>query len=595
MDPVKAVLEMSIGRWKLFIAAFALFSALVGGIELRDGLPATALGEMGSLGYVSEPFSQAGPRARIIRKIEPWSPLRESGVEVGDLITFDNWYDYARIKRVGEAIGLTITRNEESRHVTVSAVARPITLDNKMEYLLNALRCAIGLVFGLIVGLRQPDRVSSRALALAFIWSSINITWQYSPPGVLLTIEALVFWIALVPGMYLLLWFAVHYPDQTPTGLRVLMRRALPAYLFACVVGIGLAPLGAFKYYAAVPDAFGAVFTWVTGLSVLAALWDGWRHSEGALRQRFLWLLGSFSLGVITACIGFVAPLGYANTTNMVSTVGGLLMYAGLTYAVLRHRVLDLGVALNRSLVFALVGAVLLGTFQALQFFVGHFLHLEDPAKAGLLTAVLAATVLLAFGRVKPWAERIVDGVFFASWVARENALRRFVDTTAHITQLQALAAAFVAEVDRFTGTAGCAIYLRTADASFERIGTSIPDAPAHVDENDPVVLSLRAGDKAVHCEDVHSVLPGQLALPLGARDGHAGFLLLGRKSDGADINPDEIEALGDAALRVGADLQTLTIVMLGRELAAVQQQVASRDGNASIFPREEQPRAAPR
>ena len=58
-------------------------------------------------------------------------------------------------------------------------------------------------------------------------------------------------------------------------------------------------------------------------------------------------------------------------------------MYVGLSYAILRHRVLDMGLALNRSLVFAVVGAVLLGTFQFLQVVTARLLHFDDPTKAG--------------------------------------------------------------------------------------------------------------------------------------------------------------------------------------------------------------------
>jgi hypothetical protein len=583
MDPVKTVLEMSAGRWKLLLVAFALFSGLVGCIELRYGIPAIDRGEFGELGITREELFQDGRQVWIIRKIEPWSRIGESGAEVGDRVVPDRWYDFARIKQVGTGVGLTLTKNGESRHVTVPTVARPIGSVFSLLYLLNAVQSAIGIFFGLVLGLRQPERTTSRALALAFVWWSINVYPSFSPPVFWLTLERLAFWVALVPGSYLALWFAVHYPDLKPTGWRALMRRALPAYLFVCISCMALSPLGVFTYRAVVVNALMAVFVWGAGLSTLAALWEGWRHSESVLRKRFLWLLGSFSLGVIPSCISFIGVAmawKVAQETLVVSSLGALMMYMGLTYAVLRHRVLDLGVAINRSLAFTLVGALLLGSFQGLQFFVGHFLHLDDPAKVGLLTAVLAATVLLAFGRVKPWVERLVDRVFFASWVSRENTLRRFVETTAHFTQLPALCAAFISEVDRFTGNAGCAIYLRTARTRFERIGTSIRDAPVHVEENDPVVLNLRAGHKVVHCDDVHSSLPGQLALPLGARDGHAGLLLLGRRLDGVDLHADEIEALGDAAQRVFADIQTLTIVSLGHELATLQQQVAAHEGD---------------
>jgi hypothetical protein len=81
--------------------------------------------------------------------------------------------------------------------------------------------------------------------------------------------------------------------------------------------------------------------------------------------------------------------------------------------------VLDMGLALNRSLVFAVVGAVLLGTFQLLQVVTARLLHFDDPAKAGLLSGVLAVLVMLAYPKVKPRAEWLIDRLFFRDWVER--------------------------------------------------------------------------------------------------------------------------------------------------------------------------------
>jgi hypothetical protein len=43
----------------------------------------------------------------------------------------------------------------------------------------------------------------------------------------------------------------------------------------------------------------------------------------------------------------------------------------------------------------------------------GRRLHFDDPAKADLLSAVLAALVALACPKVKPRAEWLVDRLFF--------------------------------------------------------------------------------------------------------------------------------------------------------------------------------------
>ena len=100
-------------------------------------------------------------------------------------------------------------------------------------------------------------------------------------------------------------------------------------------------------------------------------------------RQRFTWLLGGFALFLVVSYstwLNWLVIGADEQYVKLVSVLGSLAMYVGLSYAILRHRVLDMGLAVNRSLVFAVVGAVLLGTFQVLT---ARLLHFDDPAKAG--------------------------------------------------------------------------------------------------------------------------------------------------------------------------------------------------------------------
>jgi hypothetical protein len=122
---------------------------------------------------------------------------------------------------------------------------------------------------------------------------------------------------------------------------------------------------------------------------MLVAFWDGWRRSSGELRQHFSWLLGSFALFWVVSYATYLEDFfrtGSQALFQHAAVLGSLLALVGLTYAILRHRVLDMGLALNRSPVFTVVGTVLLGSFQFLQVVTGRLLHFDDPAKAGLVS-----------------------------------------------------------------------------------------------------------------------------------------------------------------------------------------------------------------
>jgi hypothetical protein len=230
-----------------------------------------------------------------------------------------------------------------------------------------------------------------------------------------------------------------------------------------------------------------------------------------------------------------------------------------------------MGLAVNRSLVFAVVGAVLLGTFHLLQVVTARLLHFDDPAKAGLLSGVLAVLVMLAYPKVKPKVEWVIDRLFFRDWVARETDLARFAADAPGFTDASSLAAALVGAVDRFAGGAGATLYVRNGDGRFERQQGSTGGTPQSavlqsLDANEPVAVALRAGRSVARCDEVHSALPGELALVLSRQRELDAFVLIGRARDGSVLRADEVAALRGTLQSVGVEWQALRWEALQRE-----------------------------
>jgi hypothetical protein len=495
-----------------------------------------------------------------------------SDLRVGDLFIPDQWYNVGRSFAPGEAVGAMIIRDGTSWHAELPTTPRPIEQADKLQFALNAGMCGLGLLISLAIGFRQADRRSSRALALAFLLFSTNLGAFYAPPQWPLVFVRLINDAALLPGWYFGLWFAVHYPDGAPAGLRRGLRRVLPLFLVGAVVLVLLSVAGSLGRMDIVQE-IQTVYVGVAGALMLAAFWDGWRHSSGVLRQRFTWLLGAFALFFVVSYatwldLAFDLRLPYA---GLVSVVGSLAMYVGLSYAILRHRVLDVGLAVNRSLVFAVVGAVLLGTFQFLQVVTARLLHFDDPAKAGLLSGMLAVMVLLAYPKVKPRAEWLIDRLFFRDWVEREADLARFAADARGFTYASSLATALVGAVDRFTAREGATLYVRSGDGRFERQQRSMTDArqteaPHVVDADEPLAVALRAGRSVARCDEVHSVLPGELAVVLSRQRELDAFVLIGRGRDGSVLRSDEVAALCGTLQSVGVEWQALRWDALQRE-----------------------------
>ena len=353
------------------------------------------------------------------------------------------------------------------------------------------------------------------------------------------------------------------------------MRRVLPMFLIGAIVGMGMHVASALGLIA--PGAAGTayiVYVGAAGPLTLVAFWDGWRRSSGVSRQRFTWLLGGFALFFVVSYASWLNWLvidGNEDYVKLISVLGSLAMYLGLSYAILRHRVLDMGLALNRSLVFAVVGAVLLGSFQLLQVVTARLLHFDDPAKAWLLSGVLAVLVFLAYPKVKPKAEWLIDRLFFRDWVEREADLARFAADARGFTEASSLATALVGAIDRFTAGAGATLYVRSGDGRFERRQASTAGAPQAVapqllEADEPVAVALRAGRSVARCDEVHSSLPGEMALVLSRQRELDAFVLIGRRRDGSVLRSDEVPALRGTLQSVGVEWQALQWEALQRE-----------------------------
>lgn len=568
MDLIRAGLDIGGGRWKALLITFCLFSVTLMGIEGAAALATFARGAVGALGVQGEAVMHEGRRAILVRKFAPWSLAPQAGVQVGDVLQTEHWIDNIRAYRPGETIAMTVVRQGIAVPTPITAVGRPIGSLQRWHSALSATLCGLGTLLGLLIGLRQSQRKPSRALALAFLWWSLNLGMNYTTAGVLSVVLSVVFWLALAPGWYCGLWFAIHYPDEQPQGWRRGLRRVLPLFL-AALVPVEVVALGL-----ALDRASPEWFNWTqvpyigaAGLLMLVAFWDGWRRSTGELRQRFSWLLGAFALMWAVSYATWLGDLAASGDLidaevqrwlGRISVVGSLTALFGLTYAILRHRVLDMGLALNRSLVFAVIGAVLLGSFHFLNVLTGRLLHFDDPAKAGLLSAVLAGFVGLAYPKVKPRAEWLVDRLFFSPWVAREADLARFAADARGYTEATALATALVAAVDRFTTGDGAALYVRQLDGRYALQPGATLAAPQVLGADEPLAVALRAGRSVAGRDDVHSTLPGELAMVLSRQRDLDAFVLIGGQRDGRALRPDEVAALRDALQTAGIEWQAL-------------------------------------
>ena len=571
----------SASAWRWTITIFAVLAAVQLAIEIFSAPRVLQLGVAGEPLFEGGFLRERGPTTFVVDSIPAGSPLAAAGVVPGDRIRFDDpigrWHNLS----AGERVALTVLHGAESRRIeVVVAAAKTLPRHQTSNYVMDIVERLAALLLGVLIGWRLPDFTAFRALAAAGLLHAF--VFPNSAPA-----SAHVGWLDFVGsvsqdiGLGALTLFAINYPDDRPVGLRAAMRRYFP-WLFGVLIVVAL-----FHYARLYAGYFELETRWIFRAYAIVlpvlffwAIYLAWRQSQGDSRIRLQWILATVGTIMVAVVVGTlntltgdpIAPedLGFAQN------VAALAAELGLVYAVLRRRIFDFGFAVNRTLVFGIVGAILLGVFQIAHGVVGEFLHFDDKNKAILLSAILAVAVYLAFNQLKKVVEKVVDRIFFNSWTVSEEELKRFVAQAKHATDGGALTTLLVAAVDRFTGGAGCAVFERRDDGTYRRTESTLAGAPNEMSTNDETVLAMRACDKALPLRDgTPAVTPtAVLALPMAHRGDLPGFVLLGPRHEREPYRPDQIDAPERAVRDVGLDFHALRVEHLVQQVAAERRTV---------------------
>jgi hypothetical protein len=165
-----------------------------------------------------------------------------------------------------------------------------------------------------------------------------------------------------------------------------------------------------------------------------ASLVVRFRRARGQLRHQIKWL------ALAGAFAGLIVPIATAGSelwgelaTNVASMLGVLALPLAAAIAILRHRLYDIDVVINRTLVYGALTATLGGTYLALVLLIGLAVGNSDLAIAGSTLTVAAL--------FRPARARIQEEVDRRFYRRRYDAQRTLEGFSAHIRDQMDLAA----------------------------------------------------------------------------------------------------------------------------------------------------------
>ncbi len=404
----------------------------------------------------------------------------------------------------------------------------------------------IGVLISAVVVARRPS-VATAAFA-CYVWGALPsfrfialFSWLPDPvyAPVATVLEALV---ASFP-VFLLLIFVTRFPAEPSSPSGRLRMRVADAMLF-----VGLAICLAFAVFepvrhhtwSNVANLFGILVVVVGG--ILASL--QYREASGEDRRRIGWVLVGYGVTlasfVATNAI-ITAPVLASPNLLAAAQLAQIALPLALAYAILRHRVLDIGFVLNRTVVYAAVTSVVVVAVSLVDWLAGKLIGETRLALAAEAAVTIALGV--ALNAMHDRIERVVERVLFRDRHTAERRLRNGIDALAFAASDAAIERALTDEVSAVLGLRSTALFRLDEETDRFRCvrATGWADAVVTIDDDALLVRTLRLRERPFHLADfaiAESVLPTGpaapvLAVPVADRHALQGFVLYGALSDG--------------------------------------------------------------
>ena len=574
----------------LLIALLALLignrmTTMVDTAAYRAGL----LGEvaLGAGRALADPNAPAGFGKMV--EVDPDGPYAKAGIRNGDYVRPDPAYQYLPRPVVGERVNFTLDRGGVRSEHQIIVEALPEDHEQAQS---NGLRVAtlLAIVISMLVGCfvlwRGWGNVTAMLLGAALVaigrGGSTLPAWASD-----LRLAAPMWWLLILfpAAVAMLIPFAFRMFEQQGAALSRWHWRLFNIWFVWCLVSLTIYGWDRFWLTNYISWAGGAGYIpLLMSICIAVAIFylaAAWRKGSAAERNRIALIVFALSAYLFANLLNFWDG---AQTNTMFGTDTSLGLFAFntvmqgivapglLAYAVLRHKLFDLGFAVNRTLVYGTVSAVLLVGIGLTEYAVKSLLPKVWTQGSVFISAGLALGVFLIFHRIHHSVEHTIERLFFHKWQVNEAALKRFVTAAAHVEKPEALAGNFVAELVRFSGGATALLYTRRADGHYASA------AADEINTDDPALAAMRAEQGPVVPAELGSPIEAALALPMMHQAALAGFVLLGPKPTAEDYRPDEIEVLSWATQQIGLDLQAIRV----RDLEQTVIRLEARNQNLS-------------
>ena len=517
-----------------------------------------------------------GANARVV-SVAPWSEASRLGVRPGDVVDLgalslaDRYRLQIDSSPVGTPLTLLLMRAGAARTITIHAVAMPRSVLRFNDFIASTLTAStISLLIIALVVWRRPSLATAALVLYAagapqsflviVLFSGLPDLF-FGAIGVLcsVVIASLPLW-ALAP-------FIVRFPEPPQSPQERTTARIADTMLLIAAIAFTIEAIYEPLLYRTW-SAFDTSSTYMAFVVVVVFTAIAYRRTAGEQRRRVAWVLAGF---IVTAAAYTVFDLADGSLflggqgSRFIVDAALVLQVAlplALGYAILRHRVLDIGFAINRTMVYGVMTALVVVVVSLIDWLTTRLLSEQRVALAveALMTIGFGVTLNWLHGRT----ERLIDRIVFHARHLAEKRIEYRIGALEFASSIDLVDLAVAFEAPRILDLHSAAVFRRSAENEpFVRAaatGWSDLDAP-EVSADSLLVSTLRSLERPIVLDDVaieddrfpRGDARPALAIPIVSQHELIGFALFGNRRDGALPDPEEVTLLARLCRAAGS------------------------------------------
>ena len=313
--------------------------------------------------------------------------------------------------------------------------------------------------------------------------------------------------------------------------------------------------------------------TMLAYVSIPAILIATYAESDVATRERLRWVIWAFSIAALAAVVDLLGSQGNLGVITMTYLEHSLLILAytllpavAVLYTILKHRIIDVNVAISRAVVYAVISTLVVGVFALVDLF---FSRAFSTARVGLIADMALALVLgFSFNAFHARVDRFMDWLFFRARHRAEEHVATVASAIPYARSEEHVNRLLIDEPVRAFGLAEGILTRIQPNGELQFVhsaGRDDEDAPT--DDTESLIAILKAQRKPWRLSDQHMAL----AVPIFSDAELEAIAFYAPHLNGTDIDSDELALIERAAIAAGGTYARFRAAALRERVAELE------------------------